>query len=173
MLLLLCIIASVSSLQVKRVAGHTAALRSYRPVSGLAAPMPAKSLTLLYADKSTAGTDGKFLRDQVPFEIRGFSLPLVVFSVGVLLTATSFAGFFLDDGGAGGAASSIGFVYGIPVFLIGLSLWYAEIKPVTVVSDEGGDRAYAKHATDTLQVNSITVNVCLSIGRTCTMFYYM
>jgi hypothetical protein len=52
--------------------------------------------------------------------------------VGTILTASSFAGFFLNDGGSDGAVSSLGFVYGIPVFLIGLSLWYAEIKPVQV-----------------------------------------
>jgi len=40
---------------------------------------------------------------------------------GTLLTASSFAGFFLNDGGADGAVSSLGFVYGIPVFLIGES----------------------------------------------------
>jgi hypothetical protein len=112
--------------------------------------------------------DGKTLRDSVPFELRGFSLPGVVFSVGILLTASSFAGFFLNDGGGDGALSSLGFVYGIPVFLIGLSLWYmpklclmphhhnneyvvryAEIKPVEVISDTAGDAAWARRATDT------------------------
>lgn len=48
----------------------------------------------------------------MPFEIRGFSLPLVVFSIGVALTGSSFAGFFLNDGGGDGAISSLGFVYG-------------------------------------------------------------
>eukprot|EP01035_Chromulina_nebulosa_P020209 gene20209-26237_t len=66
--------------------------------------------------------EGKTLRDTVPFEIRGFSLPLVVFTTGILLTASSFVGFFSTDGSADGAVSSLGFVYGIPVFLIGLSL---------------------------------------------------
>lgn len=93
--------------------------------------------------------DGQTLRDTVPFELRGFSLPLVVFSIGTLLTASSFAGFFLNDGGSDGAVSSLGFVYGIPVFLIGLSLWYAEIKPVQVVSSAEGDAAWEKYSTDT------------------------
>ena len=57
--------------------------------------------------------DGVYLRDTVPFEIRGFSLPLVVFSIGVILTGSSFAGFFLNDGGGDGAISSLGFVYGM------------------------------------------------------------
>lgn len=95
--------------------------------------------------------EGKTLRDTVPFELRGFSLPLVVFSVGALLTVSSFAGFFLDGGGDGGSVSSIGFVYGIPVFLIGLSLWYAEIKPVPVESSAAGDKAWEQYATDTFK----------------------
>jgi len=95
--------------------------------------------------------EGTTLRDTVPFELRGFSLPLVVFSAGTLLTLSSFAGYFFDDGGSGGAVSSLGFVYGIPVFLIGLSLWYAEIPPVEVLSSEAGDRAWENCSTDTLQ----------------------
>jgi len=95
--------------------------------------------------------DGVDLRDTVPFELRGFSLPLVVFSVGVALTATSFAGFFSDSGGDGGAVSSLGFVYGIPVFLIGLSLWYAEIQPAEVITSSAGDAAWEAHSTDTFQ----------------------
>merc|ERR1719456_682690 len=94
--------------------------------------------------------EGVALRDTVPFELRGFSLPLVVFSVGVLLTTSSFAGFFLNDGDGDGAISSLGFVYGIPVFLIGLSLWYAEIPPVIVESNSEGDAAYEELATDTM-----------------------
>lgn len=95
--------------------------------------------------------DGVYLRDTVPFEIRGFSLPLVVFSIGTILTASSFAGFFLDDGGSGGAVSSLGFVYGIPIFLIGLSLWYAEIQPAELITDAAGEDAWEKFSTDTFQ----------------------
>jgi len=95
--------------------------------------------------------DGVLLRDTVPFELRGFSLPAVVFSVGVLLTASSFVGFFANGGADDGAVSSLGFVYGIPVFLIGLSLFYAEIKPVEVISSSKGDRAWSAKKTDTLE----------------------
>ena len=84
----------------------------------------------------------------VPFEIRGFSLPLVVFSIGIALTAFSFAGYFLNEGGGEGALSSLGFVYGIPVFLIGLSLWYAEIPPVEVISSPEGDAAWERLSTE-------------------------
>ena len=94
--------------------------------------------------------DGVTLRDTVPFELRGFSLPAVVFTAGFLLTATSFAGFFSGGGSDDAGVSSLGFVYGIPVFLIGLSLWYAEIQPVQVISSEKGDRAYEAKKTDTM-----------------------
>lgn len=70
--------------------------------------------TLIFISVQPSGNlpDGVYLRDTVPFEIRGFSLPLVVFSIGVVLTGSSFAGFFLNDGGGDGAISSLGFVYG-------------------------------------------------------------
>lgn len=95
--------------------------------------------------------DGVALRDKVPFELRGISLPLVVFSIGALLTGWSLLGFFITDGGGDSALSSLGFVYGIPVFLIGLSLWYAELPPVPVSSDASGDLAWENKSTDTLK----------------------
>lgn len=96
--------------------------------------------------------EGQRLADTVPFELRGFSLPTVVFSVGVLLTGSSFAGYFVNnDSGGDGSLSSLGFVYGIPVFLIGLSLFYAEIKPVEVVSTPAGETAWEAKGTDTMQ----------------------
>lgn len=95
--------------------------------------------------------DGKLLRDTVPFEIRGFSLPIIVFSTGLLLTASSFVGYFLNNINGEGAVSSIGFVYGIPVFLIGLSLWYAELPPVEVISSDSGDKIYEALKTDTME----------------------
>ena len=101
--------------------------------------------------QKSATSEGVNVRDTVPFEIRGFSLPAVVFSVGVLLTAGSFIGFFQNEGGGEGALSSLGFVYGIPVFLIGLSLWYAEIPPVEVISSASGDAAWEKLASDTFK----------------------
>jgi hypothetical protein len=47
----------------------------------------------LVANNISGKEDGVALRDTVPFELRGFSLPLVVFSVGAALTATSLPDF--------------------------------------------------------------------------------
>merc|ERR1712146_80881 len=55
-----------------------------------------------------------------------------------------------QDGGSEGGLSSLGFVYGIPVFLIGLSLFYAEIKPVIVVADDKAQTLYEMKKTDTM-----------------------
>ena len=55
------------------------------------------------ANKPMGNTDPDVdLRDTVPFELRGFSLPAVVFSVGVLLTGSSFAGYFFNQDGSEG-----------------------------------------------------------------------
>eukprot|EP00981_Chlorochromonas_danica_P004283 scaffold865_cov160-Ochromonas_danica.AAC.2 len=126
----------------------------------LARPSPtwrqAKTILGAFNDQSSSSPSpsspaSKPLRDSVPFEIRGISLPLVVFTLGVLLTGSSFFGYFMNSGGSDGAFSSLGFVYGIPVFLIGLSLWYAEIKPVPVLSDVDGDKVWEQYATTTLR----------------------
>lgn len=55
-----------------------------------------------------------------PFEIRGFSLANVAAVAGVAVTSASFFEYF-SSGGSGGL-SGIGFVYGIPIMLVGLAL---------------------------------------------------
>mmetsp|Transcript_18597 Transcript_18597/g.17919 ORF Transcript_18597/g.17919 Transcript_18597/m.17919 type:complete len:292 (+) Transcript_18597:107-982(+) len=147
----LCIVLAASS--VSSFSGPSRATVSTRVTSRNAMTMrwglEAKNGV---ANKPTGNLpEGVALRDTVPFEIRGFSLPLIVFTIGVVLTSSSFAGFFLNDGGGDGAISSLGFVYGIPIFLIGLSLWYAEIPPVLVESTEAGDRAWENKKTENLQ----------------------
>ena len=57
---------------------------------------------------------------EAPFEIRGFSLANAAALVGLAITVASFFEYF-STGGAGGL-SGIGFVYGIPIALIGLAL---------------------------------------------------
>jgi len=86
-----------------------------------------------------------------PFEIRGFSLGNVVILGGVLITILSFAEYLSDSGGEGLNVSGLGFVYGIPIFLAGAALKYAEINPVPVFSTDAGAAIFESKATDTIQ----------------------
>jgi hypothetical protein len=85
-----------------------------------------------------------------PFEIRGFSLGNFVILAGVLITVLSFAEYLSDSGSEGLNVSGLGFVYGIPVFLAGAALKYAEINPVPVFTTPDGERVYEAKKTDTI-----------------------
>jgi hypothetical protein len=85
-----------------------------------------------------------------PFEIRGFSLGNLVCLAGIVITFASFTEYLANSGGEGLNVSGLGFVYGIPVFLAGAALKYAEIEPVPVYSTSVGDAAYGQKATETL-----------------------
>jgi hypothetical protein len=86
-----------------------------------------------------------------PFEIRGFSLGNGVVIAGILVTVLSFAEYLSDSGSEGLNISGLGFVYGIPIFLAGAALKYAEIDPVPVWSAVGGESAFESKATETMQ----------------------
>lgn len=85
-----------------------------------------------------------------PFEIRGFSLGNVVILSGVLVTILSFAEY-LGDTSEGISLSGLGFVYGIPIFLAGAALKYAEIDPVPCISNDAADRVFDDKATEIIQ----------------------
>jgi len=84
-----------------------------------------------------------------PFEIRGFSLGNLIIGVGILITVASFAEYLGDSSEALGV-SGLGFVYGIPVFLAGAALKYAEIEPVPCFSTPAADAAYEAKNTETI-----------------------
>lgn len=87
-----------------------------------------------------------------PFEIRGFSLGNLISLAGILITFASFAEYLAGSGGDGLNVSGLGFIYGIPVFLAGAALKYAEIEPVPVFSNgPDAERAFDAQATETLQ----------------------
>jgi hypothetical protein len=86
-----------------------------------------------------------------PFELRGFSLGNVVIIAGVLVTVLSFVEYLSESGGDGLNVSGLGFVYGIPIFLAGAALKYAEIEPVPVFSSPEGDRAFDQKATEIIK----------------------
>ena len=86
-----------------------------------------------------------------PFEIRGFSLGNLIIFSGVLITLLSFAEYLGESGGDGLNVSGLGFVYGIPVFLAGAALKYAEINPVPCYSSPAADEVYELKATETIK----------------------
>merc|ERR1712127_125689 len=83
-----------------------------------------------------------------PFEIRGFSLGNLVILSGILVTVLSFAEYLNESGGDGLNVSGLGFVYGIPIFLAGAALKYAEIEPVPCFSTPAGAIAAENKSTE-------------------------
>jgi len=86
-----------------------------------------------------------------PFEIRGFSLGNVIILTGILVTILSFAEYIGGDSGEGLTISGLGFVYGIPIFLAGAALKYAEIEPVPAYATPEGEQAFEQKATEIIQ----------------------
>mmetsp|Transcript_50306 Transcript_50306/g.123671 ORF Transcript_50306/g.123671 Transcript_50306/m.123671 type:complete len:258 (-) Transcript_50306:104-877(-) len=103
-----------------------------RPRWACAKASRARSFISMKDEKSESPEAEKDLAvDDVPFELRGFSLGNLGVLVGGALTVYSFYSYFASSGTA--SATSLGFVYGIPILLIGLALKYAELKPVPVL----------------------------------------
>jgi len=86
-----------------------------------------------------------------PFEIRGFSLGNLVIFAGLAITVLSFSEYLGDSGGEGLNVSGLGFVYGIPVFLAGAALKYAEINPVPCYSTPQADSIFESKATEIIR----------------------
>merc|ERR1719224_238792 len=104
------------------------------------------------SEKAMAG-GGFNTEGEPPIQIRGFSLAKATLAAGVLVTGASFYAFFSSGGGAGGVSlSSLGFIYGIPILLVGCSLQYAELEPVPVefqgLSDEAGEALFERKANE-------------------------
>jgi hypothetical protein len=86
-----------------------------------------------------------------PFEIRGFSLGNLVIALGVAITVLSFTEYLGDGSGDGGlGVSGLGFVYGIPVFLAGAALKYAEIEPVPLFSSDESQTLFEAKKTEVM-----------------------
>lgn len=86
-----------------------------------------------------------------PFEIRGFSLGNLVIGAGLLTTVASFAEYLGSDSGETLGVSGLGFIYGIPIFLAGAALKYAEIEPVPLYGTKAGEAMFEKKATETIK----------------------
>jgi Protein of unknown function (DUF2854) len=103
---------------------------------------PSKSAMIGGAGVNNAG--------EPPFEIRGFSLGNAVVGAGVVITLASFVDY-LSTSSDTLSVSGLGFVYGIPIFLAGAALKYAEIEPVPLVATPAGERLFETKATETIQ----------------------
>jgi len=86
-----------------------------------------------------------------PFEIRGFSLGNLVIIAGILITVLSFVEYLGESGSDSLNVSGLGFVYGIPIFLAGAALKYAEIEPVPCFSTAAGEAIFEQKATETIR----------------------
>ena len=69
---------------------------------------------------------------------------------GIALTGSSFVAFFASSGDNSGL-SSLGFIYGIPVTLIGCALQYAELEPVPLKTTEKIDELFERKGTETMK----------------------
>jgi hypothetical protein len=103
------------------------------------------------AQSAMIGGAGVSNAGEPPFEIRGFSLGNLVIFSGILVTALSFAEYLNESGGEGLNISGLGFVYGIPIFLAGAALKYAEIEPVPCFSTPAGEKIFETKATETIR----------------------
>lgn len=83
-----------------------------------------------------------------PFEIRGFSLGNLVIFLGVAVTFASFAEYLNQSASDGLNVSGLGFVYGIPIFLAGSALKYAEIEPVPCFTAPNAEGLFDQKATE-------------------------
>jgi hypothetical protein len=87
-----------------------------------------------------------------PFEIRGFSLGNLVIVAGLLITVLSFVEYLASGEGSDSLnISGLGFVYGLPIFLAGAALKYAEIEPVPVRSSSEAAAVFEQKATETIR----------------------
>jgi hypothetical protein len=69
----------------------------------------------------------------------------------LLFFSFSFAEYLSDSGSEGLNVSGLGFVYGIPVFLAGAALKYAEIDPVPCFSTSAGEAIFESKATEIIR----------------------
>eukprot|EP00871_Galdieria_phlegrea_P004266 jgi/Galph1/4840/GphlegSOOS_G3424.1 len=73
------------------------------------------------------------------------SLATVVLAVGSSITLYSFYEYFSSAGAVSGSA--LGFVYGLPLLLLGFALKYAELAPIPIESSENAKKWRDKIAT--------------------------
>jgi len=110
----------------------------------------------VYNDRSmTPGGFGK--AGDPPFEIRGFSLSNVILGGGFLITASSLVEYITNSiseiysTNQLSGLSGLGFVYGLPIFLIGAALKYGEITPVPIKATRAANIIFNLKKTETIE----------------------
>jgi Protein of unknown function (DUF2854) len=104
--------------------------------------MPSRSAMIGGAGVNNAG--------EPPFEIRGFSLGNLVIGLGIAITLGSFVDY-LGQNNDSLSVSGLGFVYGLPVFLAGAALKYAEIEPVPCYTSKRAEGLTESKGTETIK----------------------
>jgi len=104
---------------------------------------PTKSAMIGGAGVNNAG--------EPPFEIRGFSLGNLTVLLGAIVTIGSIADYLGSNNAEGIQLSGLGFVYGIPIFVAGAALKYAEIDPVPCYSTNAADAIFDEKSTEIIQ----------------------
>lgn len=74
---------------------------------------------------------------------------------GGIITIYSFSSYLSSSGTA--SASSLGFVYGVPILLVGCALKYAELVPVPVETND--DARYARNSVATATQRQIYADI--------------
>lgn len=138
-------------------AGSDGALSAKAAVNLIACPFAAASvlgLASLARQRRSAlratGVGGGNLEDEIPFEIRGFSLAQIFLGIGLILAVAAFADA-ITQGAALGGWSAIIFIYAVPALLLGTALQYAELAPVPVETDPDAVGLFDSKATETLE----------------------
>lgn len=152
------VIALAATVGVSAFAPHPAMTTSSSSAKGLSRQFSGRSRTAPLhmsdddgwsAPKSAMiGGAGVNNAGEPPFEIRGFSLGNLVIGAGVLITVLSFADYLSDADTL--SVSGLGFVYGLPIFLAGAALKYAEIDPVPVMTSDAAEALFESKATETI-----------------------
>lgn len=115
--------------------------------SASSTPTPTPISTPASTPAAAAAAEALEEKPKPPFEIRGFSLANLFLAAGGVITLVSFSSYFNSAGTA--SVTSLGFVYGVPILLVGCALKYAELQPIPVTSDDGAREARLQYATDT------------------------
>jgi len=101
--------------------------------------------------RRATGIGGGNLEDNVPFELRGFSLAQVTLLAGVALIVFSFGDYFIFGQSGGTGVGGLLLIYAVPILLLGSALQYAELKPVEVEKKKGVEKIFDAKATPTMQ----------------------